>query len=333
MTDTSRDAVVVGAGVIGLTTAVQLAEAGWNVHVLTKDLPMRTTSAAGGAIWAAPYLVEPRGLVDAWAACSLRVFTALARIPGTGVRLARGIEASRTATRPPAFLDMLDDVSVCTLAELPPGFVIGWRYTAPLIDMDVFLPYLQDRLTSAGGVICQQPIEDLDDAARHAPVVINATGAGARDLAGDTSLTPIRGQLVVMDNPGLTEFFREDTGWSPDLLHLYPHGDRLVLGGIAQGGSWDLEPSLEIAEAIIGRCASIDPRVASLPVIEHRVGLRPARPAIRCEADPAATGYRLLHNYGHGGGGVTLSWGCASEIAKLAETSSRRPVSPGSFPG
>ena len=323
-TGAGRDVAVVGAGVIGLTTAVQLAEAGWNVHVLTKDLPMHTTSAAAGAIWAAPYLVEPRDRVDAWAVHSLGVFTALAQIPGTGVRLARGIEASRTITEPPEFRAMLDDVSVCTPAQLPPGFVIGWRYTAPLIDMDVYLPYLRDRLTATGAVIRQHAIADLDDAARHAQVVINATGLGARDLAGDTSLTPIRGQLVVMDNPGLTEFFREDTGWSPDLLHLYPHGDRLVLGGIAQGGSWDLQPSREIAEAIIRRCASVDPRIASLPVIDHRVGLRPTRPAIRCEADTSVTRYRLLHNYGHGGGGVSVSWGCASEIAKLAG----RPVSP-----
>jgi hypothetical protein len=94
-----------------------------------------------------------------------------------------------------------------------------------------------------------------------------------------------------MDNPGLTEFFREDPGWSPDLLHLYPHGDRLVLGGIAQGGSWDLQPSREIAEAIIRRCASVDPRIASLPVTDHRVGLRSIRPAIRCEAEFAVKGF------------------------------------------
>jgi D-amino-acid oxidase len=122
-----------------------------------------------------------------------------------------------------------------------------------------------------------------------------------------------------MDNPGITEFFTEDTGWSPDLLHLYPHGDRLVLGGVAQNGNWDLEPSEETAKAIIGRCASIDPRIAHLPVIAHRVGLRPTRPAIRCEADSATTSYRLLHNYGHGGAGVSLSWGCAEDITQLAQ--------------
>jgi D-amino-acid oxidase len=317
MMSSGRDVAVIGAGVIGLTTAVLLAEAGWDVRVLTRELPADTTSAAAGAMWG-PYLVEPRDRVHAWATYSLRVFADLARMPGTGVRLVSGVEASRTITEPPEFLTMLDDVRVCAQDELPARFAIGWRYTVPLIDMDLYLPYLQDRLTAAGGTVQQRSITDLGEAARHTPIVVNATGLGARVLAGDAELTPIRGQLVVMDNPGITEFFTEDTGRSPDLLHLYPHGDRLILGGVAQEGSWDLNPSEETAKAIIERCASIDSRIADLPVRGHRVGLRPTRPMIRCEADPAITGYHLLHNYGHGGAGVSLSWGCASDIAQLA---------------
>jgi D-amino-acid oxidase len=309
-------AAVVGAGVIGLTTAVVLAEAGFSVSVLTRDLPADTTSAAAGAMWG-PYLVEPRDRVRVWASDSLRTFTGLAGIPGTGVRLATGIEASRTVSAPPEFLEMLNDVRVCGQGELPDGFVIGWRYQVPLIDMDVYLPFLCQRLAAAGGALHQRTVTDFEEAARLAPVVVNATGLGARDLTGDSGLTPIRGQLVIVDNPGITEFFTEDTGWSADLLHLYPHGDRLVLGGVAQDGSWDLEPDEDTARAIIRRCATIDPRIAEQPVRAHRVGLRPTRPTIRCEADPSVTGYRLLHNYGHGGAGVSLSWGCASEIHRL----------------
>jgi D-amino-acid oxidase len=312
--------VVVGAGVIGLTTAVVLAEAGFSVSVLTREHPASTTSAAAGAMWG-PYLVEPRDRVEVWAADSLRAFTRLAQVPGTGVRLVPGVEASRTASAPPDFLVMLDDVRDCEPGELPDGFVTGWRYTVPLIDMDAYLPYLCDRLAAAGGSLHQQAVASLDQAASLAPVVVNATGIGARDLAGDSELTPIRGQLVIVDNPGLTEFFTEDTGWSADLLHMYPQGDRLVLGGVAQDGNWDLEPDQNTARAIIERCATIDPRIADLPVRADRVGLRPTRPVIRCEADPTVTGYRLLHNYGHGGAGVSLSWGCAREIRSLLDAS------------
>jgi D-amino-acid oxidase len=312
-----QSVIVVGAGVIGLTTAVVLAEAGFAVRVLAKDMPESTTSAAAGAMWG-PYLVEPRDRVGAWAEYSLRTFTGLARVPGTGVRLVAGVEASRSASaQPPDFLVMLEDVRVCGRRELPDGFLTGWRYTVPLIDMDMYLIYLRRRLEAAGGNLQRQPVSDLGQVAGMAPFVVNATGMGARELAGDDQLTPVRGQLVIIDNPGMTEFFTEDTGLSPDLLHLYPHGDSLVLGGVAEDGSWRLKPDENTARAIIRRCAAVDPRVANMPVRDHRVGLRPTRPAIRCERDFSETGYRLLHNYGHGGAGVSLSWGCAHEVHRL----------------
>jgi D-amino-acid oxidase len=313
-----QSVIVVGAGVIGLTTAVVLAEAGFAVRVLAKEMPENTTSAAAGAMWG-PYLVEPRDRVQAWAEYSLRTFADLAGIQGTGVRLVTGTEASRSASAPPpGFLAMLDNVGACVPGELPDGFVTGWRYTVPLIDMDIYLRYLRLRLETAGGNLQQQQVTGLGQVARLAPVVVNATGMGARELAGDDQLSPIRGQLVIVDNPGITDFFTEDTGLSPDLLHLYPHGDSLVLGGVAEDGNWSLEPDENTARAIIGRCAVIDPRVANLPVRANRVGLRPTRPAIRCERDLSVTGYRLLHNYGHGGAGVSLSWGCAGEMRSLS---------------
>jgi D-amino-acid oxidase len=313
-----QSVIVVGAGVIGLTTAVVLAEVGFAVTVLAKEMPENTTSAAAGAMWG-PYLVEPRDRVQAWAEYSLRTFAGLAGIPGTGVRLVTGIEASRSASAlPPGFLAMLDDVGVCGPGELPDGFVTGWRYTVPLIDMDMYLSYLRRRLETAGGSLRQQQVTDFGQVARLAPTVVNATGIGACELAGDDRLSPVRGQLVIVDNPGITDFFTEDTGLSPDLLHLYPHGGLLVLGGVAEDGNWSLEPDENTARAIIGRCAVIDPRIANLPVRANRVGLRPTRPAIRCERDLSVTSYRLLHNYGHGGAGVSLSWGCASEMRSLS---------------
>ena len=49
-------------------------------------------------------------------------------------------------------------------------------------------------------------------------------------------------------------------------------------------------------------------------VITERVGLRPCRPEVRLEAETLPGGRVLWHNYGHGGAGVTLSWGCAREL-------------------
>jgi D-amino-acid oxidase len=310
------DALVIGAGVSGLTTAVQLAEAGLRVRVWTADPPEATTSMAAGAMWG-PYLVEPLDKVRLWSRHTLRELRRLAAAADTGVRLVPGIEASRTPVTPPEWGDQLDGFRMCGPSDLPDGFATGWRFIAPLVDMPTYLAYLKRRLTAAGGIIEIRRVNDLGEATEMAPVVANCTGIGARHLVPDPELTAIRGQLVVVENPGITEFFTEDTGLSPDLLHIYPHGDTVVVGGLAVSGDYDLQADPGVATAIVTRCAAVDPRLRGVRVLDHRVGLRPTRPQVRVEAQ-RVNGTLLIHNYGHGGAGVTLSWGCATEVAELA---------------
>jgi D-amino-acid oxidase len=99
------------------------------------------------------------------------------------------------------------------------------------------------------------------------------------------------------------------------VIYLFPHRDTVILGGTVADGDWDTEPRPEVAERILADIAAIEPRVLDAPVVAHRVGLRPARPEVRLEAEPLNGGRVLWHNYGHGGAGVTLSWGCAREVA------------------
>ena len=302
---------VIGAGVSGLTTAVVLAEAGVRVHVIAEDLPGRTSLAAG-AMWG-PYLVEPKDKVDEWSQYSLEVFRALADDPSTGVRITPGIEASRYADAPPEWATILPGFEPCGPGTLPPGFRTGYRFEVPLIDMPVYLAYLQTRLLATGATITQDTVTDLDDPALSS-VVVNCSGLGARQLAADSDLRPIRGQHVIVTNPGLTEFFSEDTGTSPDLLCIYPHGDTVALGGTAIDGRGDLAPDPAAAEAILRRCTAVEPRLANSRILSHRIGTRPTRAAVRVEAEYRPAGRTILHNYGHGGAGVTLSWGCARDI-------------------
>ncbi|WP_069461849.1 FAD-dependent oxidoreductase [Actinacidiphila rubida] len=305
---------VIGAGVSGLTTAIVLAEDGHRVQVVAEEIPGRTSLAAG-AMWG-PYLVEPKDKVDRWSRHSLDVFRTLASEPNTGVRITSGIEASRHADAPPDWATTLPGFQPCEPDALPPGFTTGYRFEVPLIDMPVYLDYLQTRLIAACATLTQAAVTSLDDPAL-SPVVVNCTGLGARQLAADTDLRPIRGQHVVVTNPGLTEFFSEDTGTSPDLLCIYPHGDTVVLGGAAVASRGDLDPDPEAAEAILRRCAAAEPRLAQAQVLAHRIGVRPTRPAVRVEAERRADGRIVLHNYGHGGAGVTLSWGCAREVESM----------------
>ncbi|MFC5803302.1 FAD-dependent oxidoreductase [Streptomyces formicae] len=307
--------VVVGAGVTGLTTAVVLAEAGASVHVIAEQVP-GVTSLAAGAMWG-PYLVEPKDKVDQWGQRSLEIFRKLAEDPDTGVRLASGIEASRTAEAPPDWATTLPGFRPCESAELPPGFIGGYRFTVPLIDMPTYLDYLLRRLRAASGTVERRRLASLADAGL-APLVVNCAGLGARDLVPDPDLRPIRGQHVVVTNPGLTEFFSEDTGSSPYLLCFYPHGDTVVLGGTAIDGEGSLTPDDKAAAGILARCAQVEPRLAQARVLEHRIGARPTRATVRVEAERDEEGGTVVvHNYGHGGAGVTLSWGCAEETEEL----------------
>ncbi|GAB3161045.1 FAD-dependent oxidoreductase [Myceligenerans halotolerans] len=316
-TSDHADVVVLGAGVIGLTTAIELTRRGRTVRVVAHNIP-GMTSLAAGASWG-PYLVEPWPHVRRWSLYTLDVLRELADVPGTGVRQVWGLEAARHPMPAPPWADLLPDFAPAQPHELPPGFQAGFRFATPLIDMPVHLDHLTKQARSLGVTFQQQSIAELSEltsgAARPASAIVNCAGNDAGRLAGDTALYPIRGQHVVVQNPGITEFFSEETGTSPDLTCFYPHGDTVVLGGTAVETA-SREPDPDAARSIIERCAEIEPRLATATVLEHRIGLRPTRPTIRVELD-AHSDIPIVHNYGHGGAGVTCSWGCAEQAADL----------------
>ena len=310
MTTVPAEVLVLGAGVSGLTTAVCLAENGVRVRVSTREPPQRTTSFAAGAIWS-PYLVSHPN-IDEWGARTMQELEKLAGDGQTGVRMVTGTEAGRARIDPPGWATRVADYRQCGAADLPAGFVSGWRYTVPVIDMPAYLDYLEQRLTQAGGRIEVDPAVSLDDAW----IAVNCTGFGARDLVPDGQVQPVRGQLVVAENPGVREFFAEHTGEYSAPTYFLPHGAHIVLGGSAEPGRFDLEPDLETSAAIVARCAEIEPRLHGVRVTGHRVGIRPARPTVRVE-HVRWRGRHVIHNYGHGGAGVSLSWGCAREVAGI----------------
>jgi len=309
------DALVIGAGVCGLTTAICLAEAGLAVTIRAARLPPGTTSVAAGAIWG-PHLVEQGGRVPAWSHTGLQTLRDLAGQPGTGVTMARGTEAWRRPAEPPAWLGLVSGFRRCAAPELPGAFVAGWQYTAPVLTMPVYLDYLLDRFTSRGGIVRVATVGSLAEAAADAPVVVNCTGIGARDLVPDRDLVPVRGQVVIVANPGLTDFFIGAADSTADLVYLFPHGDTVLLGGTEQPGDWNLDPDPAVTRRILADCATVEPRLAGAEVVGQRVGLRPVRPRVRLDCERLGPGRLLVHNYGHGGAGITLSWGCAREITE-----------------
>jgi D-amino-acid oxidase len=308
------DVLVIGAGVSGLTTAVCLAEAGLRVHVVAKDPPLQTTSAAAGATWG-PYLADD-SRVAGWSLLTrLTLETVAAHSPLAGVRLVRGLEVDAHATGPPAWARSIPDFALAD--QVPPGYGVGWWFTAPVVNMLQYLVYLENRLARHGANIETAKVISFSEVEDLARLIVNCTGLGARELAGDPLVRPIRGQLVVLPNPGIDYFF-QDSGESEEFTYFLPHGATVVLGGCAIPDDESTEPDPALAARIIDRCAAIEPSLAGLDVLELRTGVRPARGRVRLEIDWEA-GRPIIHNYGHGGAGLTLSWGCAAQVLTHAQ--------------
>ncbi|MER7402863.1 FAD-dependent oxidoreductase [Streptomyces sp. NPDC000070] len=306
--------VVVGGGVVGLTTAVVLAERGRRVRVWTRDPVAATTSAVAGALWW-PYRIEPVALARAWALRSLEVYEELAARSGSsGVRMVEGVLGETRLDEVDGWLAERVPERRATTAGEYPGY--GVRVRLPLIDMPAHLAWLRERFVAAGGVVEARTVSGFAEA--DAPVVINCTGLAARELVPDPSVRPVRGQLVVVENPGIDTWL-VSTDAAGEYAYMFPQPGGLVLGGTAEEDAWSLEPDPATAEAIIRRCAALRPEIAGARVLEHRVGLRPTRPAVRLERDTLPDGRLLIHNYGHGGAGVTVAWGCAEDAARLAD--------------
>ena len=186
----------------------------------------------------------------------------------------------------------------------------------PVIEMPLYLPHLASRVLQGGGTIERRRIASLDDACAASRVVVNASGLGARALCQDETVAPIRGQVVRVRNPGLTQFV-VDVDAPNGATYIIPRSEDCVLGGTADDGAWDAVPDMSTAARIIERCAMLEPALRSVEVLEHRVGLRPGRPAVRIEAEPFGRA-TVIHNYGHGGAGVTVAWGCAADVVREA---------------
>ena len=110
--------MVVGAGVVGLTSAISLAEAGLATRVVTAEPTATTTSAAAGAVWG-PVLCGPADRCRDWAAVGLSVLSKLTDEPGAGVRQVSGREVSEEVDSPPEWLDLLADHRLLGADELP----------------------------------------------------------------------------------------------------------------------------------------------------------------------------------------------------------------------
>lgn len=298
--------IVVGAGVVGLSCAVRLQEAGHRVDVVARDLPLETTSAVAAAIWY-PYRAFPYERVTAWSAATYAELEKLAVDEDSGIRLVEGTEVHRARVADPWWATAVP--ALTRLTAMPRPFVDGWTFRTPVIEMPLYLRWLARRFTDGGGTIIRMALGALPD---QVEVVVNASGLGARLMAQDPTVVPVRGQVVVVEQFGLDRWWLDGDGPT----YVVPRSHDVVVGGSDDEGEWSRTPDRATAADILERAAVMVPEVASARVLRHKVGLRPARPQVRLEAEQQGA-TRVVHCYGHGGAGVTLSWGCAEDVVRL----------------
>jgi D-amino-acid oxidase len=312
--------LVLGGGVSGLSCAVALLEAGHDVALWARQLPPHTTSNVAAAFWY-PYRADPPDRVLGWARTSHARFVALAERGEAGVARRPAVELVEPDAPWPWWADAVPSLRRAAADELPPGARGGLAFDGIVVDMRRYLDWLRARVLALGGAIEQRAVDTLEEALAVRRIVVNCTGLAARELCDDRQLFPIRGQLVRVRDPGLAAVILDERT-SGEITYVVPRGDDVVLGGTSEVGDDDLAIRPDAADSILARCRALVPGLASADVVAHVVGLRPGRATVRLEPQRLQGGL-VVHDYGHGGAGVTLSWGCAAEVVSLVAAGAR----------
>jgi D-amino-acid oxidase len=325
---------IVGAGVSGLTCGVVFAERGYRATIFAKEIAQQTTSGAAAALWF-PYDVEPAGKVIPWALETFRVLVDLAHDFKSGVSMIELRQFSRSQEiQIPDWAIPLGarrlSVVATALCRRAGGsqekrldtatrlqhFISGFVLNVPLMDTTIYLDHLAMRFLKAGGEInanvCFEKLEEID---QQFDLVINCAGIGARELVHDFDLEPHRGQVAIV--PKIKDVSYAVVCDDAPLMYAIPRRNDCVFGG-TNDLSDDLAADPATTARIVAECSRAL-KIEKPNVLAERVGLRPYRKSgVRLGRANLVDGRTVVHNYGHGGSGFTLSWGCAREIVDLA---------------
>ncbi|WP_033337722.1 FAD-dependent oxidoreductase [Catenuloplanes japonicus] len=308
---------VIGAGVIGLSIAHELAEGGHDVTVFAERDHTGAVSSVAAAIWF-PHAVDNAPRVRQSGELTRARLTALARTdPRTGVRLRTGTVLTRHPDPDLSWTAAVPGHRPATADELPPG-TDGVTCELPVAVTGLYLAWLRAAVSSKGVAFKTAVLTSPDDVGAGFDAVVVAAGlrSGAL-LGGDDEVFPIRGQVVRLANPGLTRWLLDDDN-PGGLTYVVPRDDDVVCGGTGDRGSWDETADPATEESILRRAIALVPALAGAPVVSRAVGLRPARTSVRLDT---VRGYAVpvVACYGHGGAGFTLSWGEASAVRALVD--------------
>lgn len=307
--------LVLGAGVSGLSTGILLLKEGYEVHIWAKDLPPHTTSNIAAAFWY-PYLVNPKDKAAKWGGFTLEYLKENALDdPDSGCVKRIVTELFEKKVDEPWWHSAVESYRRPTQDELPDGYIDGYQTKAILMDTSKYMDWLVSQYTSLGGTFEQREVIDINQVFESCKTVINCTGLGSRSLFKDEQVYPVRGQIVLVKPNGSEQVVADNEGRN-SMAVIIPRINDIVLGGTTQANNWNTEPDPADTEDILRKAKSISSDFDTVEIVGVKVGLRPARNEVRLEAEQFGENI-VVHNYGHGGAGFTLSWGCANDVVRL----------------
>jgi D-amino-acid oxidase len=303
---------VIGAGISGMSSALKLIEAGHTVSVFAKAFSPNITSNRAAAFWLPYHIRNDRRGIN-WCRKSYDAYKTFSDDPTTGISMKTLIKvvAEDVTEVDRTWKDFMPPGSYRPIPkeQLPPGYREGDEAEVPLIETQIFLPWLQQHLEAKGTGFQQKMIAGFDELEEY-DLIINCSGLGARELCGDEQLIPYRGQVALLSpKEGLPIFLDNE---KPQ--YIVPRKDLIIIGGTYEENTWDETTEPKTIEFLLQKAFNIYPELKQQEYLGSWAGLRPHRNDVRLERED-----NIIHNYGHGGSGFTLAFGCAEDVVKLVD--------------
>jgi D-amino-acid oxidase len=310
-----KSVTVIGCGIIGLTTAIKLQDAGFKVNMVAREPYNKTLSSKVGAIWF-PFEIHPKEKANNWATFTYEKYLKEAKTKN-GISFIPFMTAYDSESNNDWTLQLPEgSVRKALAEELPKGVKSALISKVPLAEPALYLPYLFSRFIKNGGDFKQQCIISLREASQLDSLVINCTGLGAKELCDDHELRPMRGQILRCEKTDIPSF--ADSTQKGALSYIINRSTDCVIGGTDYENDWNKKVEKSDTDLIMNRLLERELSQTPPKIIEEIVGLRPMRSAVRFEFDTNFP--NVFHNYGHGGAGFTVAWGCAMEIAEVLKS-------------